>query len=324
MRAASVASPCGVAVPWALTWSTSSARQPASRSAASTAARATSPEGCGLVGWWASVVAPVPGEQGARPAAPGPCPLLAFQDEHGGALADDEARPGRRRTGGRRRPVRRCGWTARPSARSAVTTRGVSTDSAPPATTTSQLPPSSRSRATATARGTRRRRRWRWRGSGRPPSERWRPRPPPRWGSSSGTRSGETRVGARGAPAWPRCSTRTETPPTPDAEHHADPGAVPPGRVEAGVGDGLPGGHECQLHEPGHPPHRPAADRRVQVDAVDRTGEVDRQAREFLDPPGGGTARSTAPPRSCARPPLRVSPGRRPSPPRRCRPASVP
>ncbi|CAM5540206.1 hypothetical protein SCYAM73S_03080 [Streptomyces cyaneofuscatus] len=95
----------------------------------------------------------------------------------------------------------------------AVTTSGVSTDSAPPATTTSQDPPSSRSRATAIAvapeaqavAGAR---------DGPPAFRAMATSPAAALGIIIGTSSGETASGPEAA-SLAALSTRTETPPTP-------------------------------------------------------------------------------------------------------------
>ncbi|CAM5289605.1 hypothetical protein SMICM304S_09203 [Streptomyces microflavus] len=138
----------------------------------------------------------------------------------------------------------------------AVTTSGVSTDSAPPATTTSQLPPSSRSRATATAVAPEAqavagaRLAARLQGDGDLARR--------RVGDHHRDEQRGDGLGARGRHPGGVVHEDGDAPDT-DAEHHADPAAVPYRRVETGVGDGLPGRDDGQFRRtgPSATPERP-------------------------------------------------------------------
>src|SRR5262249_20350590 len=66
------------------------------------------------------------------------------------------------------------------------------------------------------------------------------------------------------------------------AEHHADPGAVPGPGLPARVLDGLPGGHDRQLHEPVQLPGLEAADQGVPVEPRHPAAEVRRAAPQLV------------------------------------------
>ena len=141
---ASAASLSGVEVPWALTWTMSSADSPASSSASCMHATAPEPPGDGAVMWWASAV-DAPPSTSARIVAPR-ASALDHSSSTRAPAPSDIMNPSRRRSNGHDTPVLESAvMLVKPAMPVSVIAASVL-----PATTASQRPEAIRWKAFAT------------------------------------------------------------------------------------------------------------------------------------------------------------------------------